>query len=276
VARQREVNRARPPGLVKAAVLLANAAVRDLMRHFGMRRITVAFTQNERQRADLRAAFGLGSEHLPSGHEPPSEVADPERRRTEGIILWAASLGRGKRPWLFGDLARRHEGEPLRFVLLGGHSDRAYAEQIRAALPGNVEAPGQVPFDEALAWFDRAAVLVNTSVSEGFPNTFLQAWLRGVPVLTLGIDPDGIVREHGLGEVAEDVEAMSEALRRLLADPERYARLAAHVRAFAEERFTVARVADRFVEAAGLTSGSRRRAPCGRTDGSAPAEGTTC
>ena len=48
------------------------------------------------------------------------------------------------------------------------------------------------------ALYDRAKVLVNTSDVEGFPNSYLQAWIRGVPVVTL-IDPDGVIEREGLG-----------------------------------------------------------------------------
>jgi glycosyltransferase involved in cell wall biosynthesis len=249
--RQAQANRAAAAGLLKGTVFLANALVRDLFRHYGMRYVTNAFTQNEGQRRDLVRAFGLASLPIPSGHEPPESTLDAETRRRNGLVLWAASLGRGKRPLLFGDLARLHERDSLRFALLGGHSDQAYAETVRGALPPNVECTGQLPFEEALRWFDQAAVLVNTSESEGFPNTFIQSWLRGVPVLTMGVDPDGIVRAHGLGRVAASVDEMSAALRELLADPDRYAALAAHVRKFARTHFTVERVADRFLEGIG-------------------------
>jgi hypothetical protein len=35
------------------------------------------------------------------------------------------------------------------------------------------------------------------------PNVFLEAWALGVPVLTLGFDPDGVVTRHGLGVAAQ-------------------------------------------------------------------------
>lgn len=251
--RQIEANRAKAPGALKSLVFLADAAVADIMRQIGMRCLTHAFTQNEAQRRDLKAAFGLDSFRLPSGHEPPVALADAEGRRREAIVLWAGTLGPRKRPELLGELARRLEGEPVRFVMAGGHADAAYREGVVSALPGNVEWKGPLPFEEALSWFDRAAVLVNTSAPdrEGFPNTFIQAWLRGVPVLSLGIDPDGIVRGHGLGRVASDVDGMASHLRELLADPVAYARMAARVAAFARERYTVERVADCFLEAVG-------------------------
>jgi glycosyltransferase involved in cell wall biosynthesis len=251
--RQVEANRAKAPGALKSLVFLADAAVTDVMRQIGMRCLTHAFTQNETQRRDLKAAFGLDSFPLSSGHEPPAGRSDAETRRREAIVLWAGTLGREKRPQLLGDLARRFEGAPVRFVLAGDHADAAYQASVVSALPGNVERLGRVPFEETLSWFDKAAVLVNTSppLGEGFPNTFIQAWLRGVPVLTLGIDPDGILREHGLGRVAMTVDEMASHLRDLLADPAGYARMADHVATFARERYTVGRVADSFLDALG-------------------------
>jgi glycosyltransferase involved in cell wall biosynthesis len=137
--------------------------------------------------------------------------------------------------------------------MAGGHADAAHRERVVAGLPGNVDWLGPIPFEETLAWFDRAAALVNTSPPghEGFPNTFIQAWLRGVPVLTLGVDPDGIVREHDLGDVVRTVDELAASLSGLLGDSGGYARIAENVAAFARERFTVERVADCFLEAVG-------------------------
>lgn len=253
--RQVEANRAKAPGAMKSLVFLADAAVRDVLRQIGMRCLTHAFTQNETQRRHLKAAFGLDSFRLPSGHERPEGPRDAESRRREAIVLWAGTLGHQKRPQLFGDLARRFEDEPIRFVLAGGHADAAYRERVVAALPKNVEWLGPIPFEETLAWFDRAAVLVNTSPpeGEGFPNTFIQAWLRGVPVLTMGVDPDGLIREHDLGDVARTVDELAAHLSDLLKDPLGYSRIAENVSAFARERFTVERVADCFLDAVGAS-----------------------
>ncbi len=253
--RQVDANRRKAPGAMRSLVFLADAAVRDVMRELGMRCLTHAFTQNETQRRDLKAAFGLDSVRLPSGHERPRGLPDAEARRQEAIVLWAGTLGPMKRPELFGDLARRFGGSPVRFVLAGGHADAVYRERVVAALPRNVEWLGPVPFEETLSWFDRAAALVNTSPQggEGFPNTLIQAWLRGVPVLTLGVDPDGIIREHDLGDVARTVDELARNLSDLLEDPAGYARIAENVAAFARERYTVERVADCFLDAVGAS-----------------------
>jgi len=72
-----------------------------------------------------------------------------------------------------------------RFVMIGGPGPECgFYERIRsAAAAANVEFKGFLPLAEVEPWFDRAAVLVNTSLYEGMPNTFLQAWARGVPTV---------------------------------------------------------------------------------------------
>jgi glycosyltransferase involved in cell wall biosynthesis len=40
---------------------------------------------------------------------------------------------------------------------------------------------------------EAAVALVSTSSHEGMPNTFVEAWGHGVPVLTLSFDSDGVV-----------------------------------------------------------------------------------
>ena len=46
---------------------------------------------------------------------------------------------------------------------------------------------GAVPYRDAGALYSRARVLVNTSDVEGFPNTYLQAWASGTPVVAFSI-----------------------------------------------------------------------------------------
>jgi hypothetical protein len=59
-----------------------------------------------------------------------------------------------------------------------------------------VEFVGHVPFRDVGKHFDHASALVNTSPTEGFPNTFLQAWIRGVPTLSF-VKPEVTAGESG-------------------------------------------------------------------------------
>jgi glycosyltransferase involved in cell wall biosynthesis len=217
------------------------------MRQHGVRRMRWCLTQNVVQAQRLEQSFGRESARMVSGHDLPPDDA----RREEPLVLWVGNPGMNKRPELFVDVARRCAG--VRCVMIG---DRDHAQRDGLPdLPDNLEHRGRLPFDETLRWFDRAALFVNTSVDEGFPNTFVQAWLRGVPVLTLGVDPDGVIARHGLGEVCADPEALAARVRALLADDEARARLGRNAREYAARHHTVARMADRFLAAVHDASG---------------------
>jgi hypothetical protein len=103
--------------------------------------------------------------------------------------------------------------------------------------------------------FARARVFANTSDLEGFPNTFLQSWIRGIPVVTM-FDPDGIVRRQMLGSAHTTVEDMSVGLRHLLDSENAYAAASASAKTFMRERFSDERVLDPYLAAIADSSDS--------------------
>ena len=99
--------------------------------------------------------------------------------------------------------------------MIGGPgANAAFYEEIRrraAAIP-NVEFKGFLPLAEVEPWFDRARVVVSTSLYEGMPNTFLQAWARGVPTVAtvdVGVPPH---------RVAADVDGLAAGIEEAFAD----------------------------------------------------------
>ena len=77
-------------------------------------------------------------------------------------------------------------------------------QELRAT--PNIEYLGHVAPEKAEQVIAGAAVFLSTSDEEGFPNTFVQAWSSGTPVVSLKIDPDRIIERLGLGTVSENVE----------------------------------------------------------------------
>jgi glycosyltransferase involved in cell wall biosynthesis len=184
----------------------------------GLKNVDKVITQNPQQHQELRDNYGREGTLIPSCYAPPAEAKNDRA----GYVLWVASLRPSKRAELALEIARRLPN--YRFVVVGGpDSDRRsqeYFQSLRdsaANLP-NVEMKGFVPFKEAERYFDGARLFLNTSEYEGFPNTFLQAWSRGVP--SVGFIETGS-RAHDGEPVYDSVGDASEAtwkVERLMRD----------------------------------------------------------
>lgn len=132
-------------------------------------------------------------------------------------ILWVSTIYSLKRPFQFINLAKSFPDE--HFVMIGGRSDSEpkLFQQVKdhcSQIP-NINFLGFQSLEKTEQYFSQCKVLINTSEYEGFPNTFLHAWQRGVPVITY-VDPDGIVTANGLGTVVASEEDLRKALRNLL------------------------------------------------------------
>jgi glycosyltransferase involved in cell wall biosynthesis len=118
----------------------------------------------------------------------------------------------------------------------------------------NIVFRGQVPPEEAERVIADAAALLCTSDQEGFPNTFLQAWSHGTPVVTLRVDPDSIIKRLELGAVTGTVDATIEQLQRLLALPQERQDIAIRARAYVAHHHSEQSVAETFIQATRKTA----------------------
>ena len=82
----------------------------------------------------------------------------------------------------------------------------------------NLQYAGEKSHAEVNAILARAHIFVNTSTHEGFPNTFIQAWMRDVAVVSLSVDPDRVLASRKLGILAQSEAGLAAAVRRLADD----------------------------------------------------------
>jgi glycosyltransferase involved in cell wall biosynthesis len=212
---------------------------------YGLRRADLVAAQTEHQRRMLLENHGIESHVINMMVESPRGDGGAAK---DIDVLWVSNLRPLKRPELALELARQLPH--VKFTLAGGPmpGGQTYYDDVRAAaarLP-NVTMTGPVRYRDSAALFERARIFLNTSSIEGFPNTFLQAWIRGVPVVTF-FDPDGLVQRLPAGRVTRSLDDMREAIRHLLAvEPDRL-QLGRRAREFATREFTDG-VAARYLE----------------------------
>ncbi len=78
----------------------------------------------------------------------------------------------------------------------------------------NVKVFGRLSHKETISHVASSEALICTSPFEGFPNTFLEAWSVGTPVISLSVDPDGVIEKNKLGAICHgDLEQLEEIAR---------------------------------------------------------------
>jgi glycosyltransferase involved in cell wall biosynthesis len=188
-----------------------------LLYTYGIKQADVVLAQSEYQKDMIRKNFRKSSVVIRNIYQMPSEVAGDGR-----YVLWVGSFYDVKRPELCLEIASRLP--EYKFVMVGrpvpSRGDYYETSMETAASLSNVEIRQPVPYSEVGGLFSEALALLCTSVSEGFPNVFLDAFSRRVPVVST-VDPDEIVCRHELGFHRESAEDLASALRTLLSDESR-------------------------------------------------------
>jgi hypothetical protein len=197
---------------------------------YGLRNASHIVVQTENQRRLLAVNYGRTDATVIRNFHQAPQSTEPKSERFR--VTWVANLKPIKQPEVFLALASCLQDVPIDFSIVGGPStnprwQKEMDAQI-AACP-NVEYLGQLDQDAVNAELARSHLLVNTSKLEGFSNTFIQAWLRGVPVVSLNVDPDGLLNGE-LGYCAEgSLDRLVELVSDLASDRTRLDNLAQHV-----------------------------------------------
>lgn len=227
---------------------------------WGLAHADLVLAQTTSQQRLLRERFERTSRVIPSlaeagGRRPAFAERDID-------VLWVANIRDWKRPERLLELASRLP--QLAFHMVGGPCTDAAAlfESVRAraaALP-NVHFHGHVPYTEIGRLFERTRVFAGTSDAEGFPNTYLQAWAHGAPVVAF-VDPESLIEEHGLGRPVSSVQEMAGAIAELASHETVWSETSARCGRYADRRCDSETLVAPFVEAllalhAGVTAHS--------------------
>ena len=200
------------------------------------------------QQVLIRREFGVDPPVVPNGITTGEAVPGAEDREFD--VLWVGSLKPVKQPHVLAELASRMPHRS--FAVVGGAGeDQAYHQQVVEQLTSlpNVTVAGFVPPDEVGSWYARSRLFLNTSLHEGYPNTFLYSWTRGTPVCSLLVDPDGEVAGQGLGLVDEDMDQLVMGMENLLVDEDAWSQCSRRCCQWVAQAHGVETTANRFLAA---------------------------
>jgi glycosyltransferase involved in cell wall biosynthesis len=221
--------------------------VNEHVGRYGIRNCSAIVAQTFDQKDDLQRNFGRDCVVIRNGHPvppPPFEKSSPP------VVIWVSNVKHIKRLDVFLDLAEELQDTPAQFVYVGRSSSDSYLKTLdeRASSLDNVSHLGELPYDETNDMIAKASVLVNTSTSEGFPNTFIQAWLRETPVVSLTADPDGILKKHKIGLCSGSFEKFVSDVRSLIEDTNQRALFGKKSREYAVENHDIKKTGKKYLD----------------------------
>ena len=190
---------------------------------YAIRRANCIVVQTQHQAELLQKTYARTADAVvPNFHPPPKERIDKTGPMS---IVWIGNFKPLKQPEAFVRLAARlGDLSRVRFVMVGapssGSGDQAWSAALMASIRStpNLEYLGEQSQDKVNELLARAHVYVNTSQFEGFANTFIQAWMREVAVISLHVNPDGVFEREGVGVHAGSEDELMRAVRQLIVD----------------------------------------------------------
>jgi glycosyltransferase involved in cell wall biosynthesis len=219
-----------------------------ILYRYGLQHTDQIIVQTLRQQAMLQAGFGIAAELIPmpcTGFDAtkPVKVYDGPPH-----VLWVGRFSHEKRlEWLL-DTA---EAFPQYIFDIAGaanaRTEYAKGLQKRAESIPNVILHGRLLHHELGALYSRARLLCCTSIFEGFPNTFLEAWSMGLPIVST-FDPDQIIARMSLGKTACSVNEIREGVAALMENSNAWQEASVAAQTYVNTYHTLDVVMPRFVQ----------------------------
>lgn len=187
---------------------------------------TLFVVQNNYQLAILNEKWGINAYKL--NQSAPLPYVSIYEKEAPLLVVWVAHLKPLKRPEFFLNLVKACSSEKRLYFTMVGRGGKAYEKEIDAAqkINSRFNFIGEQTQEDVSVLLEKAHVLINTSEYEGFPNTFVQAWMRGVVVVSMQANPDGLLDSMGDKLQLNSITEIKEKLVEWAENSEKWAKLA--------------------------------------------------
>jgi glycosyltransferase involved in cell wall biosynthesis len=206
---------------------------------YALKNASRVITQNESNRDELRNNFGVYSIVIRNALKLPKPS-----EKSRNTVLWVARSEQLKQPFLFLELAKTFPQQ--KFVMICPTANFNSVDMVKLEADAkdipNLEFVPYVSFSDIDQYFADAAIFVNTSRYEGFPNTFIQATSHGSVLLSLNVNPDNFLSDYECGLCAKgNSNFLKEYLGNLFADNSMLVRLSKNAQRYAQEKHNISR-----------------------------------
>ena len=196
--------------------------IEHCLLRYGIHNTAKIIAQTKYQNSLLQENFGKRADAVvPNFHHSPNE---PIVKKTPIKVVWVANLKPQKRPELFIKLARDLIYlKDVRFIMIGKPQyKKKWINNLfdSAKDINNFEYLQDASFHQVNEILSTSHIFVNTSLIEGFPNTFIQSWMRKVPVVSLCINPDDVFSIEDVGFCSGTYERLLKYVKQLILDSE--------------------------------------------------------
>lgn len=216
---------------------------------YGLSAADLVISQTRKQQSILERSYGRESTVLPMPIESPSGVdvaGKAAESRTQHRVLWVGRIIETKRLEFLFEVAKQCPDVAFDVVGMPNKPSAYFDGLVRQAEKiDNVVLHGRVGAEAMPEFYRSATLLICTSVLEGFPTTFLEAWSYGLPVVT-SFDPDDVVATRNLGKVVFTVEDMAGAVREFSRSAEDRLVYGRRVLDFFQRNYTLEAILPRF------------------------------
>jgi len=209
---------------------------------WSLRSAKAVFTQNVTGSHSLLANTGIASTAVGNAHRLP-----PPDQCSRDTILWVGRSADVKRPELFLKLVRQLPDLHFTMICQKATGDNRYDDFVgQAKQIKNLHFIPTVPFHDIDSYFQKAKVFVNTSDSEGFPNTFIQACKCSTPILSLNVNPDKFLDKYNCGICCDgNWDKLLDSLKILLQEKQ-YTELGKNARNYAEQNHDIVKIIEQY------------------------------
>ena len=182
-----------------------------------IKNVSKIICQAEYQNVLIQSNFGKSYNLLlPNFHPTPENIVN---KTLPTKIVWVANFKPLKQPEIFLELADRfQDNHDIKFIMIGKPTLGAWQRRLSDKMNrlSNLEYRGELSIDEVNKVLSESHIFVNTSQYEGFPNTYIQAWMRKVPVIALNSDPDDVIKTKGIGFHSNTFDQMVQDVKKLV------------------------------------------------------------